>query len=115
MLMIAILSLCHDTDGNSSNQCLHLGTDWRMAILFAGIFITMVPALAILGAKGSEFGVSRPYEYFWLTGLLSSCLDNAPTNLTFGSRRNGHNLGWLAANEPLLLQAISCGAVFMGG
>ncbi len=61
----------------------------EVAYLFAGIFMTIVPALAILKA-GSEGAfaflvnaVKEPYHYFWLSGGLSSFLDNAPTYLTF--------------------------------
>ena len=87
----------------------------EVAILFAGIFVTMVPALALLEAHGGELGVSKPWQFFWLTGILSSFLDNAPTYVTFGTlAAGGHDFGWLAANAPKLLAAISCGAVFMG-
>lgn len=89
----------------------------EVAILFAGIFVAMVPALALLKEHGGKFGVTEPWQFFWLTGLLSSLLDNAPTYLTFGNLAvagQGPDIGWLAANRPDLLAAISCGAVFMG-
>jgi Na+/H+ antiporter NhaD/arsenite permease-like protein len=93
----------------------------EVAILFAGIFVTMVPALALLSRHGKELGVSRPWEYFWLTGLLSSCLDNAPTYLTFATMAAG-STDFLRLVEdrvvgldgPHVLAAISCGAVFLG-
>jgi Na+/H+ antiporter NhaD/arsenite permease-like protein len=65
----------------------------EVGILFIGIFLTMMPCLKILqaGSKGSlSFlveAVREPYHYFWVTGLLSSLLDNAPTYLTFLSRQ----------------------------
>jgi Na+/H+ antiporter NhaD/arsenite permease-like protein len=87
----------------------------EVAVLFAGIFVTMVPALAILETRGGELGVTQPWQYFWLTGLLSGFLDNAPTYLTFGTLAAGKNpIGWLAEHDPVALQAISCGAVFLG-
>ena len=61
----------------------------EVAKLFAGIFITIIPALAILkaGSQGAFSGlvtsVNTPAHYFWATGILSSFLDNAPTYLTF--------------------------------
>lgn len=97
----------------------------EIAILFAGIFITVVPALVLLEANGASLGITQPWQFFWLTGLLSSLLDNAPTYLTFTSVA----LGLLelpgGGSEPLralaqhadgkqLLEAISLGAVFMG-
>jgi Na+/H+ antiporter NhaD/arsenite permease-like protein len=87
----------------------------EVAILFIGIFVAMVPALELLKLHGTEFGVSEPWQYFWLTGGLSGFLDNAPTYMAFATMAAGeHDLGWLARNNPTLLQAISCGAVFMG-
>lgn len=91
----------------------------EVAVLFAGIFITIIPALAILGAKGSQLGVTQAWQYFWASGVLSSFLDNAPTYLTFlalGTQMKATvgivtDMGIIA--EPILL-AISCGSVFMG-
>lgn len=108
----------------------------EVAKVFAGIFITIIPALAML--KAGEQGplavlveqVKEPVHYFWITGILSSFLDNAPTYLVFF----GASLGKLGLNEALVPQiltakeltdpnqiafvknlvAISIGAVFMG-
>ncbi len=55
----------------------------EVAVLFVGIFITMQPALMILKANGAELGITKPFEMFWATGLLSSFLDNTPTYLVF--------------------------------
>ena len=61
----------------------------EVAALFAGIFATMIPALAILNARGSQLGLQHPWQYFWASGALSSFLDNAPTYLTFASAASG--------------------------
>ena len=109
----------------------------EVAKVFAGIFITIIPALAILkaGENGALSGLigamQQPYHYFWITGILSSFLDNAPTYLTFFNTA----LGKLELSETLvpgilstpiealpqnhkifvdMLTAISVGAVFMG-
>ena len=91
----------------------------EVAILFVGIFITMIPALLILKAKGSELGLDAPWQMFWATGALSSFLDNTPTYLVFMT-----TAGTLGATSGIstvagmisqqMLMAISCGAVFMG-
>jgi Na+/H+ antiporter NhaD/arsenite permease-like protein len=87
----------------------------EVAVLFIGIFITMVPALAILKARGGELGITAPWQFFWLTGGLSAFLDNAPTYLTIANLASGeHDLGWLAVHNDPVLRAISLGAVFMG-
>jgi Na+/H+ antiporter NhaD/arsenite permease-like protein len=106
----------------------------EVAVLFAGIFVTMTPALLILNAWGQgqrdvlgmDFTMRAPWQFFWGTGLLSSFLDNAPTYLTFASTASGiegiplqgRYLGTLLAEGSgegaQLLVAISCGAVFMG-
>lgn len=101
----------------------------EVAYLFIGIFITMVPCLAILkaGAQGHAAGlfqiVKEPYQYFWITGLLSAFLDNAPTYLTFFGTSLGQfypGMEESAAVHKLIvensttLQAISAGAVFFG-
>lgn len=94
----------------------------EVAILFAGIFVTMIPALLILQARGGELGLDQPWQFFWMTGVLSSFLDNAPTYLTFSSLAMGvfglegnlHDLILYSPEAENLLRAISLGAVFMG-
>jgi Na+/H+ antiporter NhaD/arsenite permease-like protein len=90
----------------------------EVGVLFAGIFVTMLPALCLLKAHGSEFGVTEPWQFFWMTGVLSSFLDNAPTYMTYFSLGQGLDLcGSMecVAGVPVeILKAISCGAVFMG-
>jgi Na+/H+ antiporter NhaD/arsenite permease-like protein len=101
----------------------------EVAVLFFGIFLTMVPALQLLETRGAAMGVRHPWQFFWATGALSSFLDNAPTYLTFGSLATGvvngmepaahlsaDHLGALLhyPEGVKFLTAISCGAVFMG-
>ena len=87
----------------------------EVAVLFAGIFATMIPALLILKARGAELEVVSPAHFFWATGVLSSFLDNAPTYLTFFSLAQGMGGAQTVAGVSApLLQAISAGAVFMG-
>lgn len=96
----------------------------EVAKLFAAIFITIIPAIAILkaGAEGalsaiinsvSSNGEPINYMYFWATGILSSFLDNAPTYLVFFNTAGG-NAQELMGMFPQTLLAISAGAVFMG-
>jgi Na+/H+ antiporter NhaD/arsenite permease-like protein len=101
----------------------------EVAILFIGIFLTMIPCLKILqaGTKGElDFiiaAVQNPVHYFWVTGSLSAFLDNAPTYLTFLSTAMGsfysgvpetQAVTLLIKENPLFLLAISAGAVFFG-
>ena len=87
----------------------------EVAVVFAGIFATMVPALQILNARGAEFGITQPWHFFWASGGLSSFLDNAPTYLTFLALAQGLELPSNVAGVPdPILAAISVGAVFMG-
>jgi Na+/H+ antiporter NhaD/arsenite permease-like protein len=87
----------------------------EVAALFAGIFVTMLPALDLLRARGAELGVREPWQFFWATGLLSSFLDNAPTYLTFLALGQGLRLPAEVVGVPeAILRAISLGAVFMG-
>jgi Na+/H+ antiporter NhaD/arsenite permease-like protein len=97
----------------------------EVAKLFAGIFICMVPVLAMLraGPNGAfaplvalvtnPDGTPNNAAYFWLSGALSSFLDNAPTYLVFFELAGGEP-GTLMTKGALTLAAISCGAVFMG-
>ncbi len=87
----------------------------EIAILFAAIFITMVPALMLLKHHGASFGITKPWQFFWLTGSLSAFLDNAPTYVTFLSLAQGLGLPADVVGVPTkILEAISLGAVFMG-
>lgn len=115
MLLMAAFSIAMTPAGLRDANGFSWGAIVEVAVLFAGIFTTMVPALAWLTIHGPEFGVSQPWQYFWLSGSLSSFLDNAPTYVTFATMAAGpHDFARLAAESPHLLQAISCGAVFMG-
>ena len=97
----------------------------EVAKLFAGIFLTIAPVIAMLkaGADG-PFGAivsavtrpdGQPYPamYFWATGILSSFLDNAPTYLVFFNTAGGDPQA-LMTTYATTLAAISAGAVFMG-
>ncbi len=87
----------------------------EVAVLFIGIFMTMMPALQILEARGSLIGLHEPWHFFWVTGALSSFLDNAPTYLTFLASARGLGLPAEVAGVPAHhLAAVSLGAVFMG-
>ena len=87
----------------------------EVAAVFAGIFLTMVPALDILRTHGAALGVRAPWHFFWATGMLSSFLDNAPTYLTFLALGQGLHLTPEVVGVPhRVLEAISAGAVFMG-
>ena len=87
----------------------------EVAAVFAGIFLTMLPALDLLRARGSELGVREPWQFFWAAGALSSFLDNAPTYLTFLALAQGQDLAAEVVGVPhRILAAISLGAVFMG-
>jgi Na+/H+ antiporter NhaD/arsenite permease-like protein len=101
----------------------------EVAYLFAGIFITIIPALAIL--KAGENGalalliksINTPVHYFWASGALSSFLDNAPTYLTFLNSEIGKFYPGMPESQAVArivveripyLAAVSAGAVFMG-
>ena len=87
----------------------------EVAVLFFGIFLTMIPALELLRTRGGELGVREPWQFFWATGALSSFLDNAPTYLTFLALGQGLGLANEVVGVPeTILAAISTGAVFMG-
>jgi Na+/H+ antiporter NhaD/arsenite permease-like protein len=87
----------------------------EVAVLFLGIFLTMIPALELLRARGGELGVREPWQFFWTAGGLSSFLDNAPTYLTFLALARGLRLpDEVAGVTHAVLAAISVGAVAMG-
>lgn len=125
LVLISFLSLWLTHEEHRSAN----GFSWEpineVAKLFAAIFITIIPVLAMLhaGEEGAfaglltlvvdEAGVHDPLAFFWLTGLLSAFLDNAPTYLVFFEAAGGDAerlMGPLADT----LAAISMGAVYMG-
>ena len=91
--------------------------------LFAGIFVTIIPAIAILraGLEGNLDWIIKlvtenenpNFMYFWMTGILSSFLDNAPTYIVFFETAGGNPIELMSSKYKTLL-AISMGAVFMG-
>ncbi|HEY1103098.1 MAG TPA: sodium:proton antiporter [Burkholderiaceae bacterium] len=97
----------------------------EVAKLFAGIFLTIIPVIAMLkagsdgpfaaivGAVTRPDGKPDPLVYFWATGVLSSFLDNAPTYLVFFNTAGGNPQMLMTQLAPTLA-AISAGAVFMG-
>ena len=125
LLAIAGLSLLVTSSENREAN----GFSWfpivEVAKLFAAIFITIVPAIAMLkagtdGAMGAivssvstEAGEPVNAMYFWATGILSSFLDNAPTYLVFFNTAGGDPVNLMGPDANTLL-AISAGAVFMG-
>jgi Na+/H+ antiporter NhaD/arsenite permease-like protein len=125
LLCLAGISLLITPRGLRKSNHFTWGPILEVAKLFAGIFITMLPAIAILragsqGALGSLVSLvsapdGTPVEaaYFWLTGALSSFLDNAPTYLVFFNTAGG-DAKLLMGELSGALAAISCGAVFMG-
>ena len=115
LALMALLSLAATKKSLRDENRFAYAPIVEVAVLFAGIFVTMVPALLLLGARGAELGVTRPWQFFWLTGGLSSFLDNTPTYLTFFSLARGLGPGGGVAGVPAaVLSAVSAGAVFMG-
>ncbi len=121
MVIMAALSLIFTSNEIRLNNRFTFYPISEVAILFIGIFITVTPVLIILNARGASLGVTKPWEFFWWTGVLSSFLDNTPTYLTFFSLgesvtrsmiSNGTSI--VAGVHADILRAISCGAVFMG-
>lgn len=119
ILAAALLSMVTTKKTVRAGNCFSWGPIQEVAILFIGIFITMEPALLFLEANGASLGLTEPWQMFWVTGILSSFLDNTPTYLVFLT-----TAGTLGATSgiatqvgiiaPSILLAISAGAVCMG-
>jgi Na+/H+ antiporter NhaD/arsenite permease-like protein len=115
MVLMGVLSMITTPHSLRRANSFGWGPLAEVAILFAGIFVTMVPATELLRRHGHELGLTQPFQYFWLTGILSAFLDNAPTYVVFATISSGDRpIGQLMTQAPALLQAISCGAVFLG-
>jgi len=123
-IMITMARLSWYTTPRSIHRAnhFHFSPIVEVAALFLGIFITMVPALEILNARAATFDLKAPWHFFWMSGALSSVLDNAPTYLTFTAMASGlvggtvENLNTMLHSGlgQTLLAAVSCGSVFMG-
>lgn len=125
LVAITFLSLAMTSAKVHADNQFSWGPMAEVAKLFAGIFLTIIPVIAMLKAgTGGAFGavvsaVTRPdgspdpAMYFWATGVLSSFLDNAPTYLVFFNTAGGDPQA-LMSTFASTLAAISAGAVFMG-
>jgi Na+/H+ antiporter NhaD/arsenite permease-like protein len=104
MLVVAGLSLRMTSREVRGRNDFNYTPIVEVAVLFIGIFITMIPALWILDELGraGRLGIDQPWHFFWVAGGLSSFLDNAPTYLTFSSAASGlHNLYQTAAGDKI--------------
>jgi Na+/H+ antiporter NhaD/arsenite permease-like protein len=125
LALVTLLSLAITPGKVHADNQFSWGPMVEVAKLFAGIFLTIIPVIAMLraGINGPFAGlisaVSRadgqpdPAMYFWATGVLSSFLDNAPTYLVFFNTAGGDPAMLMTSMAPTLA-AISAGAVFMG-
>jgi Na+/H+ antiporter NhaD/arsenite permease-like protein len=125
MVAVTFISLAVTPKGIRAENGFTWGPMAEVGKLFAAIFITIIPVLMMLragtdGVFGSLValvsnpdGTHIPAAYFWLSGSLSSFLDNAPTYLVFFELAGGDPQRLMTVDAPTLL-AISAGAVFMG-
>lgn len=125
LIVVTLLSLGMTPHGARAGNDFNWAPMAEVAKLFAGIFLTIIPVIAMLraGTDGAFAGVVRmvsdtngqPVDsmYFWATGILSSFLDNAPTYLVFFNTAGG-DPATLMTRDASTLAAISAGAVFMG-
>jgi Na+/H+ antiporter NhaD/arsenite permease-like protein len=125
LVLVTLLSLKATADKVHADNQFSWGPMLEVAKLFAGIFLTIIPVIAMLraGMQGPfsavvaavtrPDGQPDPAMYFWASGLLSSFLDNAPTYLVFFNTAGG-NPQVLMTSMATTLAAISAGSVFMG-
>jgi len=116
-LALVGLSLVLGSKAVRSENRFNFSAIIEVAALFVGIFVCMQPALQILGEVGPTLGIDTPTKFFWVTGALSSVLDNAPTYVVFFETARTLDVTGVptmaGVAEPMLM-AISLGAVFMG-
>ncbi len=125
LIVVILVSLRITPKTARSGNEFAWGPIQEVAKLFAGIFITIIPVIAMLkaGEAGAFSAVMRAVTdsagqpinamYFWASGILSSFLDNAPTYLVFFNTAGG-DPAVLMTKLAATLAAISCGSVFMG-
>ncbi len=125
LVLIAWVSFKFTAQAVHADNQFSWGPMLEVAKLFAGIFLTIIPVIAMLkagldgpfssviAAVTRPDGTPNPAAYFWAAGLLSSFLDNAPTYLVFFNTAGGDAKVLMTTLAPTLA-AISAGAVFMG-
>lgn len=94
----------------------------EVAVLFLGIFTTMTPALAYLNDNAASLGLGETWQFYYMSGALSSFLDNTPTAVAFHSVASGltpeqmltFGDSFMAGIPEVLLKAICVGSVFFG-
>ena len=120
MIITAILSII-----TTSKKCREANSfNWEpmkeVAFLFFGIFITMVPVLSFLKNNAETININSPASFYFITGALSSFLDNTPTAVTFYTLAksvfsNSSISGEIVAGIPaIIMEAICVGAVAFG-
>ena len=125
LVTIAVASLVLTAEEHRERNGFSWEPIWEVAKLFAGIFVCIIPVVAMLQAgragpfswllalMNDEAGEPRNVAYFWFAGILSAFLDNAPTYLVFFELAGG-NAGRLMGELAPTLMAIAMGSVYMG-
>jgi len=125
LIFVALISLRYTAKAIRKENHFSWTPMLEVVKFFAGIFITIIPVLAILQAGDSGAlrslvsitthtdGAPIAFAYYWLTGILSALLDNAPTYLVFFNMAGG-NVEQLTGPLAKILAAISAGAVYFG-
>ncbi len=127
MLLAALLSYKTTPKAVHERNDFNFGPMKEVAILFLGIFATMIPALEWLELNAAQIGISTAGQFYWGSGCLSAVLDNAPTYLNFlsaivglfsspatASAEHGGRVYALLTTHPEYIRAISVSTVFFG-
>lgn len=120
LLAVIVLSWLTTKSNVRKDNGFSWGPITEVAILFAGIFTTMTPALLYLNQNAASLGINKPWQFFYCTGALSSFLDNSPTAVAFHSVASGLDqtafagVPSVAGIPETMLMAITLGAVFFG-
>ncbi|MEO7931929.1 MAG: sodium:proton antiporter [Chthoniobacterales bacterium] len=125
IIMIASAVIAYRSTPRPIHDANHFtfGPIKEVAWLFAGIFMTMIPALDYLQLHAAALGLNTPEQFYWLSGALSGVLDNAPTYLAFLSAafglkhldlNNTAHVAQFLKTDGLYVIAVSLGSVFFG-
>lgn len=118
LILIILLSLLTTRKNVRRQNNFNWSPILEVAILFVGIFTTMTPAMIFLNEHATALGLTKPWQFFYCTGALSSFLDNAPTAVAFYTEAAGmqfaEGLKMVAGIPESILRAIAMGAVFFG-